>query len=130
MRAGHSGDIGGGSEVVVATKFGRVRGRTRDGVTEFWAIPYAAPPFGLHRFRAPQPAQPWDGVRDALIPGPTVPKPGYGAPFDAIIPDIDLPGQDCLNLNVWTPDPSAGGLPVAVWIHGGAFVHSAGSVPV
>ena len=121
---------GGGTDVVVATKLGRVRGRTRNGISEFWGIPYAAPPFGPHRFRAPQPARPWDGVRDALVPGHTVPKPSYAAPFDALIPDVDLPGEDCLNLNVWTPDPSAGGLPVAVWVHGGAFVHGAGSVPV
>jgi para-nitrobenzyl esterase len=116
--------------VIVETTLGRVRGRTREGVSQFWGIPYAAPPFGPHRFQPPQPAQPWSGVRDALAPGATVPKPGYSAPFDEIIPDIDLPGQDCLNLNVWTPDPGAGGLPVAVWVHGGAFVHGAGSVPV
>ena len=53
-------------DTVVRTKRGALRGRTADGVTAFKGIPYAAPPFGARRLAAPQPAEPWDGVRDAL----------------------------------------------------------------
>ncbi|RSN58363.1 carboxylesterase/lipase family protein [Actinomadura sp. WAC 06369] len=116
-------------EPVVRTQHGRVRGTTRDGVTAFLGIPYAAPPFGPDRFRAPRPPAPWDGVRDATAYGPTAPKPGYAGPFKTLLPDPEIPGEDCLNLNVWTPEPGGSGLPVMVWIHGGAFVNGSGAVP-
>ncbi|MFB4311544.1 carboxylesterase/lipase family protein [Actinomadura sp. GTD37] len=117
-------------EAVVQTSHGKVRGRTRDGVTAFLGIPYAAPPFGPNRFREPRPPEPWDGVRDAFEYGPTAPKPGYPKPYDALLPDPDVPGEDCLNLNVWTPEPGGSGLPVMVWVHGGAFRNGSGAVPV
>ncbi|WP_433239380.1 carboxylesterase/lipase family protein [Actinomadura nitritigenes] len=132
---------------VVRTAYGEVRGTTRDGVTAFLGIPYAAPPFGENRFKAPRPHEPWDGVRDATEYGPTAPKPGYPRPFDRLLPDPVVPGDDCLNLNVWTPyfaggtggssplnaaspDPGGSGLPVMVWIHGGAFRNGSGAVDV
>ncbi len=115
---------------VVQTSHGKVRGRSRDGVTAFLGIPYAAPPFGPNRFRPPQPPEPWDGVRDAFEYGPTAPKPGYPKPFNALLPDPSIPGDDCLNLNVWTPEPGGSGLPVMVWIHGGAFRNGSGAVHV
>ncbi|QKW34418.1 carboxylesterase/lipase family protein [Actinomadura sp. NAK00032] len=133
-------------EAVVQTSHGKVRGRTRDGVTAFLGIPYAAPPFGPNRFREPRPPEPWDGVRDAFEYGPTAPKPGYPKPYDALLPDPDIPGEDCLNLNVWTPyfggyrgstplndttpEPGGSRLPVMVWIHGGAFRNGSGAVSV
>jgi para-nitrobenzyl esterase len=115
---------------VVQTSHGKVRGSAKDGVTAFLGIPYAAPPFGPNRFRPPQPPEPWDGVRDAFEYGPTAPKPGYPEPFKALLPDPSIPGDDCLNLNVWTPEPGGSGLPVMVWIHGGAFRNGSGAVPV
>jgi para-nitrobenzyl esterase len=66
-------------------------------------------------------------VRDAFDYGPTAPKAPYAAPYDRLIPEVDVPGEDCLNLNVWTPDP-AGLLPVMVWVHGGAFANGSGAV--
>ncbi|MGR7027068.1 carboxylesterase/lipase family protein [Geodermatophilus sp. URMC 62] len=114
----------------VQTSGGTVRGTSRDGVHAFLGIPYAAPPFGARRFAAPQPAERWDGVRPATEYGPTVPKPPYAPPYDVLLPEPQIPGEDCLNLNVWTPDPGASGLPVFVWIHGGAFVYGSGAVPV
>lgn len=117
-------------EAVVQTSYGKVRGMTRDGVAAFLGIPYAAPPFGPNRFRPPVAPESWDGVRDAFAYGPTVPKPGYPRPFDELLPDPVVPGEDCLNLNVWTPDPGGAGLSVMVWIHGGAFRNGSGSVGV
>ncbi|MFD2416326.1 carboxylesterase/lipase family protein [Amycolatopsis pigmentata] len=110
------------------TRHGAVLGETIDGVTSFKGIPYAAPPFGPNRFLPPQPVEPWDGVRDARDYGPTAPKAPYPAPTSELLPEPDIPGEDCLNLNVWTPDPAAR-LPVMVWVHGGAFTNGSGSVP-
>ncbi|WP_018658402.1 carboxylesterase/lipase family protein [Actinomadura flavalba] len=115
---------------VVTTAYGSVRGTTRDGVTAFLGVPYAAPPFGPDRFAAPRPPEPWDGVRNAHAYGPTAPKPPYARPFDVLLPDPDIPGEDILNLNIWTPEPGRAGLPVLVWIHGGAFRNGSGAVPV
>ncbi|MFC4905891.1 carboxylesterase/lipase family protein [Actinomadura gamaensis] len=116
---------------IVATRHGKVRGSVlENGVSAYLGIPYAAPPFGADRFRAPRPPEPWDGVRDTVEYGPTAPKPAYPRPFDRLLPDPVIPGEDCLNLNVWTPDPGGSGLPVMVWIHGGAFRNGSGAVPV
>ena len=117
------------SETVVTTARGRLRGQTAGGVSAFKGIPYAAPPVGDARLSHPRPAAAWDGVRDALEFGPTAPKAGYMAPFDALLPEPAIPGDDYLNLNVWTPDPGGAGLPVMVWLHGGSFVNGSGAVP-
>jgi para-nitrobenzyl esterase len=117
------------TETVVRTRNGALRGRTGGGVTTFKGVPYAAPPFRQARFAAPRPAASWDGVRDAGAFGPTPPQPGYAPPWDLLIPDPIIPGEDCLTLNVWTPDPGTAGLPVMVWIPGGAFVNGSGAVP-
>ena len=113
---------------VVTTASGSVRGaRAEFGASVFKGIPYAAPPFGARRFKPAQPATPWPGERDALEYGPTAPKAGYPPPYDALLPEVAISGEDCLNLNIWTPDPG-GSAPVLVWLHGGAFVNGSGSV--
>jgi para-nitrobenzyl esterase len=112
-----------------STTSGTVRGELADGVIRFLGIPYAASPTGARRFRAPAPAERWDGVRDCLTFGPTPPKPDYAAPFDQILPEPNIPGDEWLNLNVWTPD-LAGSAPVLVWIHGGAFSNGNSAVPM
>jgi para-nitrobenzyl esterase len=116
-------------QLEVTTTSGVVRGTARGPAVAFLGIPYAAPPFGDLRFAAPVPASRWDGVRDCTEYGPTAPKPPYPAPVDLLLPEPVVPGEDVLNLNVWTPDPSAPGLPVLVWVHGGAFVNGSGAVP-
>jgi para-nitrobenzyl esterase len=107
---------------------GAVRGSNEDGVFAFLGVPYAAPPFGANRMRPPQPVEGWTGERDATAYGPTVPKGDYPPQYTLLFPEEVIPGEECLNLNVWTPDPGATGLPVLVWIHGGSFMNGSGSV--
>jgi para-nitrobenzyl esterase len=116
-------------EPVVQTKSGPIRGLLGDGVASFLGIPYAASPTGKLRFAAPAPPEPWTDVLDATAFGPTPPKPSYPAPFDTLLEEPAIPGQDWLNLNVWTPADRQGDLPVMVWIHGGAFANGNSAVP-
>jgi para-nitrobenzyl esterase len=117
--------------VTATTRQGAVRGTLERGIAVFRGIPYAAPPVGPLRFDAPAPPAPWDGVRDATAFGPTAPKPPYEEPFATLLADPVVPGEDCLNLNVWTPEPGPGArLPVMVWIHGGALTRGSSAVPV
>lgn len=110
------------SDAVVTTTGGRVRGAPAgNGVFAFRGVPYAAPPFGPRRLRAPEPAPGWDGVREATAFGPIPPQPGTmipGAP--AWSPDD---GDDILTASVWRPAAGAGGLPVLVWVYGGAYTN-------
>lgn len=101
----------------VTTSQGALRGTTAGTADEFLGIPYAAPPVGPLRWRAPQPAAPWQGVRDATQFGPHCPQPG--GPFG-----VASMSEDCLYLNVFTPAGGENGPrhPVMVWIHGGALV--------
>ncbi|MEW2512274.1 carboxylesterase family protein [Streptomyces sp. NPDC046870] len=119
------------TDPVVRTPHGAVRGRYERGIAVFRGIPYAAPPFGALRFRPPRPPEPWDGVRDAGAFGPTAPKPAYSEAFAQYLSDPVIPGDDCLNLNVWTPEPGPGArLPVLLWLHGGALTRGSSAVPV
>ncbi len=112
----------------VTTSGGTVQGQElADGVLRFLGIPYAAPPFGPNRMRPPQPAEPWDGIRDCSAFGPTVPKGDYPPAYARILAEVQIPGDDCLNLNIWTPELS-GAHPVLVWIHGGSFMNGSNSV--
>ena len=121
---------------VVRTASGALRGRVDDGVHVFLGVPYAAPPFGDRRLQPPQPVESWSGVRDATRLGaepPQVAPPTTGGPQSGAEEDwadvADAFGaversastQDCLNLNVWTPDLGSVALPVMVWIQGGMF---------
>src|ERR1700722_17839709 len=102
----------GSAEPEVSTSAGRVRGRVEHGNAVFRGIPFARPPVGELRFQAPVPPGPWDGVRDAAEFGPPELPP-------------DTTGE-WLTVNVWTPDTQARGLPVMVWIHGGAYLFGSG----
>ncbi|TDE97637.1 carboxylesterase/lipase family protein [Occultella glacieicola] len=110
-----------GVDPVVATRSGRVRGVRRPGSFAFRGIPYAAAPVGPLRFGRPAPHPGWSGVRDATRNGPT---PSLGPTTDTYsIPEPVVPGEQILNLNVFTPTLDGGArLPVYVWIHGGGFV--------
>ena len=107
---------------------GALQGSPRDasGVLAFKGIPYAAPPVGPLRWRAPQPPLPWTGVRDATDFGQRcMALPGRG------LAKLDGPAsEDCLFVNIWTGARSPGEKrPVMVWIHGGAFQFGAGASP-
>jgi para-nitrobenzyl esterase len=115
---------------VVRTRHGEVRGRLADGVYAFKGIPYAAPPFGANRLRPPQPVVPWSGVRDALTYGPKTPQLPYPQEMDVLPPELTVPGEDCLNLNIWSPNLGSARRPVMVWIPGGMFeYHGTGASP-
>ncbi|WP_258794375.1 carboxylesterase/lipase family protein [Tsukamurella tyrosinosolvens] len=112
----------------VRTKSGAVRGRCERGVCSYRGIPYAAAPFGANRMRPPVPRATWDGELEATEYGPTAPKGNYPPHFVPLFPEVVIPGDDCLNLNVWAPDSDEGGLPVLVWFHGGSFMNGSSSV--
>jgi para-nitrobenzyl esterase len=103
-----------GSNPIVATADGRLRGQAAGTTDEFLGIPYAAPPVGPLRWRPPQPAARWAGVRPATKFGPHCPQ--TGGPFG-----LASTSENCLFLNVYAPARSVrgGSLPVMVWIHGG-----------
>ncbi|MFD8724611.1 carboxylesterase/lipase family protein [Streptomyces sp. NPDC059629] len=115
--------------VEVETAYGKISGLVQGGIARFLGIPYAAAPLGDLLFDAPQPPEPWTGVRTAHTYGPTAPKPPLAGRLGDIVSDPDIEGDEWLNLNVWTPDPQASGLPVLVWIHGGGFTTGSSAVP-
>jgi para-nitrobenzyl esterase len=102
---------------IAGTANGAVRGLANGSVDEFLGIPYAAPPVGALRWRPPQPAANWAGVRDATQFAPHCPQPP--SPFGHA-----SMSEDCLFLNVFSPSHQKPGShqPVMVWIHGGALV--------
>lgn len=114
----------------VKTSRGELEGVPVGGVTAFRGVPYAQPPTGERRFLAPQPAARWSGVRDASVVGAAPPQnvDGMSLELGLIGEDSDF-SEDCLYLNVWTPDPSGPPRPVMVWIPGGAFMSGTGGSP-
>ena len=115
-------------DTIVTTTRGAVRGTVENGIHVFRGIPYAEPPVGRLRFRPPQPRARWDGVRDVARFGARHSQ-DHDPVESRLMAAAERPpsGDDCLNLNVWTPDPGATGLPVFVWIHGGSLKFGAGS---
>lgn len=118
-----------GTNPIVRTGAGAVRGAIEDGLAVFRGIPYARPPVGELRFAAPQPASPWDGVREAATFGPPPPQ-SMLLPTLAARPAPDADPDEWLTVNVWSPELGAGGgLPVMVWIYGGAYRFGVSSQP-
>lgn len=126
--AGGSGGSGGEGSVepgplTIATDKGEVAGKAVDATRLFLGIPYASPPVGDDRWRAPRAHDPWTGKLDATQKGPNCAQSGVlSGEYD------DNTVEDCLTLNIWTPnDASAANLPVLFWVHGGGFVLGSGS---
>jgi para-nitrobenzyl esterase len=126
MAATHGGPV-------VAIETGKLAGAVEAGVASWKGIPFAAPPVGPLRWRAPQPAAPWSGVRQATEYGHDcmqLPFASDAAPLGT------APAEDCLYANVWSPTARSGAsasasgkLPVIVWIYGGGFVNGGSSPP-
>ncbi len=113
-------------DIIVETTHGKVRGYSRRGVIKFKGIPYATPPIGNLRFKAPAPVEPWSDVRDATKYSPVAPQPpsALEALFGEQMPQSEA---ECLTLNIWTPRLDNGKRSVMFWIHGGGFITGNGA---
>src|SRR5690348_6460346 len=118
---------GGRPSDEAATRYGRVRGRREDGIVKFLGVPYATPPLGELRFKAPKPPRPWSGVRETV----SFPNPAYQAPGGEMGPNgngrMPAPSEDCLYLNIWTPAADRKRRPVMFYNHGGGYMIGSGS---
>lgn len=117
------------NDLIGSTSSGLFRGQVQGGITSYLGIPFAQPPVGALRFRAPQPFRPTNGVVDANRFGDasiqTIPPL-----VTWIYPPQDQQSEDCLTLNVWTPPRNGKPVPVIVWLHGGAFRTGATRMPL
>lgn len=110
---------------MAAVSGGQLQGYQDDNIVVYKGIPYAAPPIGENRWRAPQPVA-WQGVKDATSFGNDCmqkPFPSDAAPLG------ETPAEDCLYLNIWAPE-NASDVPVVIWIHGGGYVNGGASPKV
>ena len=113
-----------------ATSYGALRGFEQEGIATFKGIPFAKPPIGDLRWRAPQAPGPWPGEREATEFGPSSLQRQLAGGFgDLIGIPSETRSEDCLYLYVWTPGVDGGARPVMVWIHGGGNVVGSGSQP-
>jgi para-nitrobenzyl esterase len=114
------------AEDVVQLDSGPISGTVTDGLRTYKGVPFAKPPVGPLRWRAPERPEPWEGVRACVAFGPSCPQPRipvFGATGET--------SEDCLYLNVWTTARDADAkLPVMVWIHGGSYAFGSGSQPI
>ena len=124
---GHdAGASGEGSATHVTIADGQLEGVVDGKTRKFLGIPYAKPPVGELRWKLPQKNDKWSGVRDASMFGPRCAQLASATLMNAASEE-----EDCLYLNVWTPEPAAKqALPVMVWIHGGGNVNGSASEPV
>ncbi|MEU8888636.1 carboxylesterase family protein [Streptomyces sp. NPDC048442] len=116
-------DVATTDGLVVRTTAGAVRGTVRHESHAWLGVPFAQPPVGGLKWRAPRPALPWEGVREATEFGPAavqLPR------FDPTEPPYEGDSEDCLYLNVFSPAADDARRPVLVWIHGGGFMFGTG----
>ncbi len=112
-------------QLTVRTEAGKVHGASANGIVSFKGIPFAQPPVGDLRWRAPQPAKPWSGVHEAVNFGARCIQADVSTDQ---VPRASSLSEDCLYLNVWTPGVKADvKLPVLVYIYGGGFQSGDGS---
>ncbi len=113
---------------VVTVDGGQISGAASNGVRVFKGIPFAAPPVGGLRWKAPQPVAAWSGVKTADTFAPECEQVPY-PPGSAYATAPRPVSEDCLYLNIWTAAAAGDKRPVMVWIHGGAWTRGAGSLP-
>lgn len=109
---------------VAATRYGRVRGLSKDGVQQFWNVPYGAPTGGANRFKPPRPPAAWSGIKDHFqirYAAPIEPGDVEPAPVVLALNRRTETSEDCLTVNVFTPGLDDAARPVMVWMHGGGF---------
>ena len=114
------------SNTIIESAYGKLQGKEVDGVLSWKGIPYAKPPVGPLRFKAPERPDSWDGIRDAASFSPVAPQTQREI-MSFFGNDISNMSEDCLYLNVWSPGADDKKRPVLVWIHGGSFVSGSGS---
>lgn len=116
------------SDALIRVPAGALRGYRDNGLRIFKGVPYASPPVGQYRWRAPQPVAAWSGVRDASGFGPACPQPPPrpGSLYAPALPGMD---EDSLTLNIWAP-VGARHAPVMVYIHGGSLNTGGGAEPM
>ncbi len=125
---------------IVETATGKVEGFKKDNLHVFLGIPYAAPPIGERRWLAPQPLEPWTGIKEtkafvAIAPQVIAPPDPNnplqtGFKVDTSIGEQPSASEDCLYLNIWTPGLDNARRPVMFWIHGGGFTGGSGASPM
>jgi para-nitrobenzyl esterase len=127
LLAGCAGGAETGSALRVSVESGVVEGASEGGVRVWRNIPYAKAPVGELRWKAPEAAETWEGVRQATANGPSCPQtmPAHGGPNGGGA--YGPMSEDCLHVNVWAP-ADAKDAPVMVWIHGGSHRTGAGWV--
>jgi len=114
------------TEAIVRTTAGKIEGNYRRGLYIFCGIPYAAPPVGSRRWLPPKPVEPWSGIRPVKRFATTAPQ---NPPVSSLLatPQPEPQDEDCLYLNIWTPELDDARRPVLFWIHGGGFTTGSGS---
>lgn len=114
------------ADCIVDTSLGPIQGKLKNDVLLFSGVPYAAPPIGDQRFKAPKPHEPWEEVRSATRFSPAAPQLPGGGMTDALPVRWD---EDCLYLNICTPALDGKKRPVFFWVHGGAYRTGQGAIP-
>jgi para-nitrobenzyl esterase len=108
---------------IVTVREGKLQGKTQNGISTFLNVPFAAPPVGALRWKMPQPAARWSGVRPATKYGAACAQAGaatYG---------LTNTSEDCLQINIFTPNVARGTrLPVMIYFHGGGFTGGSGTI--
>lgn len=112
-------------DVIAEIKNGKIQGYDGDGIKIFKGIPYAEPPIGDLRLNIPKPKGPWEGVLNATKYKPIVPQP---PPTTNFFPPLPQSEEECLTLNIWTPNCDNMRRPVLFWIHGGSHIYGSGRI--